>query len=289
MEIPHYTRQDPADVIFDDGINLTALDYIITDQDVSCAATVKAGNSSASFMSTFLYNDVLLKRYKEEMLEVAWADTYMKKYAVACAYLRLSYDKFRTLNVGVVGDPRLQIWDRVGIRERTSSQTWIWHIKGLQTTISADNGFFQVLDLAVNYDVKLTHPPLPSDISPIQVTVPTIRLQVWDFSREDGDVMNIYKDGVKIKSNYEIKNDPINIDIDLNYGDNVITFEGVSCGTLATLSGRLKVMDTSNNILFNSGSLPDLEMARTNCNSSGIYSKRPVKTWIVARVYPPTP
>jgi hypothetical protein len=279
MQIPRYLRDDAADVIFDEYVNLTSLEYTITDQDVYCAVAVKAGNTVSYFSNSFLQFDVALGKWREEHLDVPWANTYRKRREVAIAHHTRNLHKWRTMNIGVVGDPRLQLWDRVGVREQTSSQTWVFHIKGIQTMVS-DAGFFQVLDLSVNYGYE---PIPPSDISPIQVTVDTIRLKIWDWDREDGDLLNIFNNNDTIATNYFIRNQATYVDIPLEYGNNVIVFEGVSCA-LGILTGRLQVLDTSNNILFDVGSLPDITFPRTNINKNGVYTKRPSATWIVARV-----
>lgn len=280
--IPEFNRTMDADVIFDEGINLTSLEYTITDQDIYNAVTVKSGNFKNSFNNGFLYEDVLLRRWREEILDVPWANTYFKRHRVAIASHVKSLHRWRVLNAGVVGDPRLQLWDKVGIREHTTSQTWNWHIKGIQTMIDADSGFFQILQLSVNYgfDSSASY----SDISPIQVSVPTIRLKVWDWSAEDGDIINIYCNNKVIKLNYLLLNNPTFVDINLLLGNNTVVFEGVSAGKLQSLSGRLQVLDTNNNILFDVGSIPDLNFSRTNVNKNGFYKKKPSKSWTVARV-----
>ncbi|TKI89370.1 hypothetical protein FC699_26190, partial [Bacillus wiedmannii] len=72
-------------------------------------------------------------------------------------------------------------------------------------------------------------------------------------------------------------------DIPLEYGVNVIVFEAVR-NPLRWLTGRLQVLDTQNNILFDYGSLPDLTFDRKNIGPDGYYIQRPAKTWAVTRV-----
>lgn len=279
MQVPNYLQSDSAEVIFDEMVNLTALDYTLTDQDVYCAVQVKCGEATSSFVNTYIHRRILLGKFREEVVDVPWANSYRKRKEVAKAAHTKNMHKIRTLNIGVVGDPRLELWDRVGVREQTSSMTDVFHIKGMQTMIS-DAGFFQVLDLAINFGYE---PTPPSDLSPIQVSVDTIRLKIWDWDREDGDLLNIYCDEKTIAKNYFIRNNATYVDIPLKMGNNVVVFEGVSCA-LGILTGRLQVLDTSNKILFDVGTLPDITFPRKNVNKYGQYTKRPSKTWVVARV-----
>lgn len=281
MKIPTFKKDDPPDVIFDEGVNLTNLDYTITDQDVNCTVSVKCGNTTTRFTNTFLKNEVLLGRLNEEMIEVAWADTYLKRREVAIANHIQNLHKYRTLNAGIIADPRLELWDKVGIREHITGQTEVWHIKGIQTMFDAGSGFTMVLDLAVNYGNE-TMPP--SDISPIQVSVDTIRLRIWDWYVEDGDICNIYCNDKLVAKNYKLLNKATDVDIKLELGNNVLVFEAVNAGFANRFTGRLEVLDTSNNVLFPVGSMPDLTFLRTNVDRNGNYRKRPSKTWVVARV-----
>lgn len=280
MEVPSYHPEDAADVIFDEGLNLTALDYTLTDRDVFNTATIKSGNFENSFMDQFLLNQVCLGDFKEEILEVPWADTYFKRKAVAFSQHLKNLHKWRMLNVGIMGDPRIECWDNVGVRERSSSVSSVFHVTGIQTSVTIE-GFVQVLDLAPNYGIDTE---APTDLLPIRVDVDTIRLKIWDWDREDGDLLNIYCNGKVIALDYFIRNNATYVDIPLEYGNNTVVFEGVSCA-LGILTGRLQVLDTSNRILFDIGSLPDLTFDRTNCDrKTGVYYIRPAKTWGVSRV-----
>lgn len=279
MQIPRYQPDDEAQVIFDDYVNLTSLDDTTTDQDVYCGVQVKSGNTSSYFYNNYLWWEVLLGKWKEEQVDAPWANTYLKRREVAIAYHTKNLHKTRTLNIGIMGDPRLQLWDKVGVRERVSSHTDVLHIIGIQTTVN-DSGFVQVLDLAPNREAT---PDTPSDISPIQVTVDTLRLKIWDWDVEDGDLLNIYVRGRLFEENYFIRNNATYIDIPLEFGNNDIIFEGVSAAR-GILTGRLQVLDTDNNILFDVGSLPDISFPRTNVNKDGVYTKRPSASWKVARV-----
>lgn len=146
--------------------------------------------------------------------------------------------------------------------------------------ISADDGFYQTLDLTVNYGYE----PAPyTDITGITVNVDTLRLKLWDWDLEDGDLLNIYCNDKLIEENYFIRNNPTYVDIPLEYGVNIIVFEAVR-NPKGILTGRLQVLDTQNNILFDYGSLPDLSFPRVNQDANHYYIQRPAKTWSVTRV-----
>lgn len=279
MPKPRYKRDDKADVVFEEGVNLTALDYNTTDQDVYSTATIKSGEFVNTFTSNFILNHVSLGKFKEEVLDVPWADSYFKRREVAMSRHLHNLHKWKSTNVGIIGDPRLELWDKVGIIERVSTAKSIYHIKSIQTMIS-DSGFVQALELSLNVGYE---PSATPDLSSIVVHVPTIRLKLWDWDREDGDEVNIYCNGEEIVRGYKILNNPTHIDIDLQIGNNEIIFEGHR-NPLGVLTGRLQVMTTSDEILFDVGDLPDLTFPRVNQDKNGYYTKKPAKTWIVSRL-----
>ncbi len=280
MPTPKYMFEDDADTIFDEGVNLTALEYSVTDTDVYNAVCVKSGNQTSRYNNTFLYEDVLLKRWNEEVVDVPWANTYWKRREVAIASHVRNMHNWRILTVGVVGDPRLQLWDRVGVREQSSSVTWNWHIKGIQTMLDSESGFFQTLDLAINYGYETIPQP---ELTGVKVSVSKIRLKVWDWMVQDGDAMNVYANNVRVASNYKLTNNPTYIEIPLKLGDNHIVFEAITCAR-GFFTGRLQVLDVSNNIIFDVGSLPDITFARAGVDKNGVYKKKPTKTWVVSRI-----
>ncbi|ANB66167.1 hypothetical protein GFC29_3807 (plasmid) [Anoxybacillus sp. B7M1] len=158
-------------------------------------------------------------------------------------------------------------------------------MRAIRTTWTRDS-FFQILELSSNYGYKPEPPPPPpkSDLPPITVSESRIIINLWDFSVEDNDIVNVYLNGSKILSNFVIKNAKKKITLDLDVGYNTVTFEGVSAGRLKTLSAKMEVTDTKGNILFPSSALPDLEMARTNVTEpSGYYTKRPKVKWVIYR------
>jgi hypothetical protein len=284
MEVPNVHRDHPADIVFDESVNMIALDYTITDQDVSCAVEIKSGKFSNIFHWEYLREKVLLEKYRAETVDVPWADTYMKRKAAACAIIYEQFHKWRTISIGVVGDPRLELWDNVGLRERQSSLTDVWHIKGIQTNIGGDSGFFQTLELAMNYKIDLKYPPdVPLDLPSINVNVNKVRLKIWDWFNEDGDRVNIYVNDKKVASNYMLRKTPSYVEFSLDLGYNEVVFEGITCSYQGQLTGKLQVLDTNNNVLYDVGSIPDLTFKRINVDKTGAFVKRPTKIWAINR------
>jgi hypothetical protein len=133
----------------------------------------------------------------------------------------------------------------------------------------------------------------PPGSSGIKIAAPVMRLYIYDTSAEDGDVLNIFVNGAKIRQDFKIFNDApgdgvngVNyVEIPLQKGDNEIMFEGVSAGTAGALSGAFRVKDTSGNVLYETNELPSLEIARTNVTEpEGNYlDPKPQVSWIVNR------
>lgn len=280
MPVPRYMRDDPANVIIDQHVNLTNLDYSITDQDIYCAVTVTSGYASNRFQNDFLLNTVCLGKWREEFIDAPWADTYRKRQEVAMSHHAHNLHKWRTMNVGIMGDPRLQLWDRVGIREQISSQTWVFHIKGMQTMISSA-GFVQVLDLSVNYGFATI--PV-SNVQPVQVFVDKLRLKLWDVDLQDGDELNVFLNNQVVSDSYVLKNTPTDfIDLSLELGANTIVIEGKKTPK-GGIEADLQIQDDKGNVLFNTKDLPKVRFPRVNVNKSHYYTKRPAVTWNVTRM-----
>lgn len=278
VTVPNYMRDEPAAVIFDEHVNLTSVEYTVTDQDVYPVVTVRCGLSVNRFKNSFLLNTVTLGKWREEELEVPWADTYRKRTEVAKAHHTKNLHKWRTMNVGVMGDPRLQLWDRVGVREQTTSQTWVFHIKGMQTMIS-DAGFLQVLDLSVNYGFE---PEPLSDTKTAQVYT-DIKLKIWDDDLQDGDEVNIFLNNEVVKSAHVLKNVAEIIELNLIPGVNSLVIEGHKTPK-GGLEASIQILDLNNNILFNSSALPKIVFPRVNVNKKHYYTKRPAKAWNVTKL-----
>lgn len=126
----------------------------------------------------------------------------------------------------------------------------------------------------------------------IDVPKPVIRLYVFDSQTADGDMLNIYLNGALIRKNVVLVNDApfpgengINyIEVPLQFGPNMITFEGVYCGEAGDLTASFRVRDSDGNLLFDTGDLPSLVMERDKASSNGYFPSGSYKVnWPINR------
>jgi copper chaperone CopZ len=283
--IPRYSQTDEPKMVIDDFLHLKELEYTLSDNDLYGTVIIKCGDKADVFYSGFITNHILRGQRREIEYEVPWANTRFKRKLAAQAYFTQMLHRWRKMSIAIPANPALELWDVVSVRERISTVTWRYHIRAIRTTWTQDS-FFQILELSSNYGYKPEPPPPPpkSDLPPVTVNQARVVINIWDFSREDKDIINVYLNGSKILNNFEIKNAKKQIVLDLEYGANVVDFEGVSAGTLRTLSAKMEVVDVSGNIIIPSSSIPDLEMQRTNVTEpSGYYTKRPKVRWVIYR------
>lgn len=291
---PTFSKTSPAVHTFDDFLEIKEADFKIDTSEMYCAITVKCGEKVNRFTSQAIKVNVLGGNYRETEVEYSWADTYEKRRYVAKSLFNQMGMKWRKMTIGVPAYLSLELLDVVLVRERVSQQNGNLHVRGIKYMYTT-SGLFQLLELADNTGFRVDQPehlpppppPPPSDLPPFTVTEARLIVEVWDFSREDGDRMNVYFNGAKLKSSFMIRNKPYAFALPLKMGPNVLKFVGVSAGTLSTLSGRFRVKKANGSILYDGGSLPDLEMPRTNIiTKSGYYApdKRPVRNWVITRV-----
>lgn len=284
VPVPIFDEVDASKMVytFDDGRNLTSLELNLTDHDVKNTVIIKHGDEKDSFRNRYLYDMVSLRNNREEEIEVPWANTYKKRRAAAIAFHTAQLHKYRKMSVGVVAHPGLELLDTIGIRDYNSGTAWKYRINAITTTQS-DDGFFQILDVSSNSDADDLYQP-QSDLSPIQTTEAVIDLRIWDYSIQDGDIINLYHDGEIIAKNYMITNAGTRFRIPLHMGNNEIMFEGVSAAN-KLLTAEFEIYKTSGDLLFGTGSLPSLTMARKNViEPSGVYTARPTLSWTIARI-----
>lgn len=294
--VPVFDRKSKAVYAFDDSVEIQESDFEIDDSEIFNAILVKCGKEADRFTSSSIYRNIFHNdSYREMEVEIPWADTYEKRRYVAKSLFNQMAMRWRKLSLTVPAVLPLELLDVVLARERVSQVNWNLHIRGIKYTYTS-SGLFQTLELADNTGFLVSNPehlpppppPPPSDLPPFTVTDSKISIDVWDFSVEDGDRLNIYFNGVRLKRHVFIRNKPFTLNLPLRKGSNVLKFVGVSAGTLSTLSGRFRVHKQDGSILYDAGSLPDLEMPRTNLISqkTGFYDpdKRPVKTWVINRI-----
>lgn len=293
--VPVFSRKSAAVYTFDDFLEIKESDFEIDDSEIFNAILVKCGEKANRFTSSSIFRNIFYgESYRETEVEFAWADTYEKRRYVAQALFNQMAMRWRKLSITVPAVLPLELLDVVLARERISQVNWNLHIRGIKYSYTIA-GLYQTLELADNTGFRVSNPehlpppppPPPSDLPPFTVTDAKLSIEVWDFSREDGDRMNITFNGARLKTNVFIRNKPFTLNLPLKKGPNVLKFVGISAGTLSTLSGRFRVKKADGSILYDAGDLPDLEMPRANILSkSGYYdpNKRPVRTWVITRV-----
>lgn len=293
--VPVFDRQSPAVYTFDDAIEIKESDFDIDDSEIYNAILVKCGTKANRFTSSSIFRNIFRgKSYRETEVEFSWADTYEKRRYVAQSLFNQMAMRWRKLSITVPAILPLELLDVVLARTRINQVNWNLHIRGMKYTYSKA-GLFQTLELADNTGFRVDNPehlpppppPPPSDLPPFSVTDSRISIEVWDFSVEDGDRMNVYFNGARLKTSVYIRNKPFTLNLPLKKGPNVLKFVGVSAGTMRTLSGRFRVRKADGSVLYDGGDLPDLEMPRTNIiNKSGYYdpNKRPLRTWVITRI-----
>lgn len=128
------------------------------------------------------------------------------------------------------------------------------------------------------------------------VTKQKIRLYAYDYGSEDGDVFNVYQNGIMVAENYfnHVKQDGqgepyVNyIPLSLINGKNEIVFEGVSAGTGSVLSAKFYVTDENGNVLYTEDQLPEISIPREGLanEQTGEYAKPlPTRSWVIIGNY----
>lgn len=103
-------------------------------------------NQHAQFIDT----DILMElkgEVRTTQVNVPWARTYEQKRQVA---EKLFFDMkrlCRTLQVSVIGNPALDLLDRVYISNQQTTTRSVYTIKGIKNVFSVDEGYIQILDL----------------------------------------------------------------------------------------------------------------------------------------------
>lgn len=71
----------------------------------------------------------------------------------------------------------------------------------------------------------------------------TFKMDIWDASQEDGDIINLYHNNNLILKNYRIENKKKTINIELTSDKNVFVIESISEGDIAPNTPQLKLYD----------------------------------------------
>ena len=72
-----------------------------------------------------------------------------------------------------------------------------------------------------------------------------VRFQIWDYGKEDGDIVDIYINGKKSLPNVKLKKEKKSLYINLKKGLNKIKVTTVSAGKIKTNTAKIKIYDSS--------------------------------------------
>ena len=70
-----------------------------------------------------------------------------------------------------------------------------------------------------------------------------MKMEIWDYGKEDGDIITILNNDIPILENYSVKNNKKTIIVNLNDKKNLIKIITVDSGTLKTNTTKLKLYD----------------------------------------------
>lgn len=132
---------------YHEAVDLTGLTYRIDDANVRNKVLVSGPGGAEWYTNDYLLNTVCRGRPRRAGIEVPWADTPAKRELAARSLFRQIARKFRTMTFGAVGNPALDLGDVCRITERVSTARMKYQVVGIRTTFSADQGYFDVIDL----------------------------------------------------------------------------------------------------------------------------------------------
>ena len=68
-----------------------------------------------------------------------------------------------------------------------------------------------------------------------------MKMEIWDFGKEDGSIITIFNNDIPILENYSVKNNKKTIIVDLNDKKNLIKIRTIDSGTLKTNTTKIKL------------------------------------------------
>ncbi|WLR50027.1 hypothetical protein LC040_12110 [Bacillus tianshenii] len=144
--VPQYSQSSQADHVLDETINLQSLSYRIDDIDIFSNVLVKSENGMNAYVNSFFRDHVMNGQFREEVLDIPWADTEAKRQMAAAAFFRRMRQKFRSISVASVGHPGIELYDLCRVKEIVSTASAKYVVKGIRTSYS-EQGYFDFLEL----------------------------------------------------------------------------------------------------------------------------------------------
>ncbi|WP_338749776.1 hypothetical protein [Bacillus sp. FJAT-52991] len=276
QQLPKYSRSDPADFIVDDYLHIKELEYEMDDTELYGRILVTCGEAKSAFTSSYIEQDILLGQRREVELDVPWANSPAKRHLAARAYITQMLYKWRRLSIAIPANPAIELWDIVGIREKISTTTQTYHLRGIRTSFST-SGFFQILEASSNIGfAPQKMPPPPSDLPMITRKAGA---GYFTVSGSAGDRVALIINGQRSK---DIKlGESVNVPANLKVGSNVIITEGVSAGPKDGLSANLRFTDSTGVTTM----VQTINYPRTEVDEpTGFYKVRPRSTWVIEGV-----
>lgn len=146
--IRDYDQNDPIDHVLDEAVNITELEYSIDDMDVNANIIIKSGDVIEPFESVWLRNSVANGQFREEVIDLPWANTKEKRKMAAVTHFRRTKQRMRQISISTVGHPALELFDICRVKEMISTATANYAIKGIRTSFT-EQGYFDFLDLEI--------------------------------------------------------------------------------------------------------------------------------------------
>lgn len=142
-----YSQDELEDFVLHEAVNLTQLEYNSEDFDINGNLIIKYSDKVMSaFEDKYLRNTVLQGQFREEVIDAPWCNTYEKRRQYALSRFRKYKMKLRSLTVGCVGHPGIELYDLCRVYERISQSTAKYCVKSIRTSFS-EQGYFDLMDL----------------------------------------------------------------------------------------------------------------------------------------------
>lgn len=145
--VREFKQSDREDLVLDEAVNLTNLEYNIDDMDIKNTLTIRYDDKhSSTYVDLFLKDQVCRGQVREDFIDVKYADTEAKRRQAAMGIFRRYKQKLRSITVASVGNPAAELYDVTRIREHISGVTQKYFVRSIRTSFSKA-GYFDLMDL----------------------------------------------------------------------------------------------------------------------------------------------
>ena len=144
---PDPNQQQLEDHVLDEYINLTSAEYNTEDRDTWTNLVITDGTNIDAFHDGFLKDILCRGQFREQIIEVPWADTYEKRLMAARAIFREMKRSLYTITVGTIGNPALELYDLCRVSEHVTTASMKYYIKSIRTSFSHSSGYIELIEL----------------------------------------------------------------------------------------------------------------------------------------------